>query len=37
MGRWQEGIVQLREVLKEDPDNAAAAKALFIAQDEAAK
>lgn len=36
-GRWQEGIVQLQEVLKEDPDNADAAKALFIAQEEVAK
>jgi tetratricopeptide (TPR) repeat protein len=37
LGRWQEGITQLQEVLKEDPDNADAAKALFIAQEELAK
>lgn len=36
-GRWQDGIVELKEVLKEDPDNADAAKALFIAQEEVAK
>lgn len=36
-GNWQEGITQLQEVLKEDPDNADAAKALFIAQEEVAK
>ena len=37
LGRWQEGIVQLHRVLKDDPDNADAAKALFIAQEEVAK
>lgn len=37
IGKWQEGIVQLQEVLKQDPDNADAAKALFIAQEEVAK
>jgi predicted Zn-dependent protease len=37
LGRWQEGVTQLQEVLKEDPDNADAAKALFIAQEEVAK
>ena len=37
IGRWQEAITQLHEVLKEDPDNADAAKALFIAQEEVAK
>ncbi len=37
MQRWQEGIVQLNEVLKQDPDNADATKALFIAQEEATK
>lgn len=37
IGRWEEGITQLQEVLKEDPDNADAAKALFIAQEEVAK
>ena len=36
LGRWQEGITQLQEVLKEDPDNADTAKALFIAQEELA-
>lgn len=34
--RWQEGIAQLQEVLKEDPDNADAARALFIAREEMA-
>jgi tetratricopeptide (TPR) repeat protein len=37
LGRWQEGMIQLQEVLKEDPDNADATKALFIAQEELAK
>jgi hypothetical protein len=37
IGKWQEGIAQLQEVLKQDPDNADAAKALFIAQEEVAK
>ena len=37
VGQWQEGIAQLQEVLREDPDNADAAKALFIAQGEVAK
>jgi tetratricopeptide (TPR) repeat protein len=36
LGRWQEGIVQLREVLKADPNNADAAKALYIAQEKVA-
>ena len=31
LGRWDEGIVELREVLKEDPDDAQATKALYIA------
>ena len=37
IGKWQEGIAQLQEVLREDPDNVDAAKALFIAQEEVAK
>jgi tetratricopeptide (TPR) repeat protein len=37
MGRWQEGITQLQEVLKQDPDNSDAAKALFIAQEQVTK
>lgn len=37
LGRWEEGILQLREVLKADPNNADAAKALYIAQDNVAK
>ena len=37
IGKWQEGIAQLQEVLKQDPDNSDAAKALFIAQEEVAK
>jgi len=35
LGRWQDGIVELREVLRLDPDNADAAKALYIAVDKA--
>lgn len=37
LGRWSEAITQLQEVRKEAPDNADAAKALFIAQEEVAK
>jgi Flp pilus assembly protein TadD len=37
IGKWQEGITQLHQVLKEDPDNADATKALFIAQEEVAR
>jgi tetratricopeptide (TPR) repeat protein len=37
LGQWQDGVVELREVLRVDPDNADAAKALYIATDEAAK
>ena len=37
IGKWREGIAQLQEVLREDPDNADAAKALLIAQEEVAK
>ena len=33
LGRWQNGIVELREVLRLDPDNANAAKALYVAVD----
>jgi tetratricopeptide (TPR) repeat protein len=35
LGRWQDGAVELREVLRLDPDNADAAKALYIAMDQA--
>ena len=34
LGRWQDGITELREVLRVDPDNANAAKALYIALDQ---
>lgn len=34
LGRWQDGIAELREVLRVDPDNANAAKALYIALDQ---
>ncbi len=37
LGRWQEGAAELREVLRLDPNNADAAKALYIALDEAEK
>jgi len=33
--RWQDGIVELREVLRVDPDNSDAAKALYIATEQA--
>jgi protein O-GlcNAc transferase len=36
LGRWQDGILQLREVLKADPNSADAAKALYIAQEKVA-
>lgn len=32
--RWREGVVELREVLRLDPDNADAAKALYIAREQ---
>ncbi len=35
LGRWRDGIVELREVLRLDPNNADAAKALYIAVDKA--
>ena len=35
LGRWQDGEVELREVLRVDPDNADAAKALYIAREQA--
>lgn len=34
LGRWQDGIAELREVSRVDPDNAKAAKALYIALDQ---
>jgi len=34
LGRWQDGIAELREVSRVDPDNANAAKALYIALDQ---
>ena len=37
LGRWQEGAAELREVLRLDPNNAAAASALYIAHDEKEK
>src|SRR6266436_6336059 len=35
LGRWQDGVVELREVLRVDPDNVDAAKALYIAIEQA--
>lgn len=35
LGRWQDGIVELREVLRVDPDNSDSAKALYIATEQA--
>jgi tetratricopeptide (TPR) repeat protein len=34
LSRWQDGIRELREVLRVDPDNADAAKALYVAVDQ---
>jgi tetratricopeptide (TPR) repeat protein len=34
LGRWEDGIAELREVLRLDPDNHEAAKALYIAVDQ---
>lgn len=36
-GRWQDAVTQLHQVLKQDPDNADAAKALLIAQQKIAQ
>ena len=35
LGRWDEGIAELQEVLKENPDDAEATKALYIALENA--
>jgi tetratricopeptide (TPR) repeat protein len=35
LGQWHEGEVELREVLRVDPNNADAARALYIARDQA--
>jgi tetratricopeptide (TPR) repeat protein len=35
LARWQDGIVELREVLRLEPDNANAAKALYLANEHA--
>ena len=35
LGRSQNGVVELREVLRLDPDQADAAKALYIANEQA--
>lgn len=35
LGRWQDGTTELRQVLRVDPDNADAAKALYVALDRA--
>jgi len=35
LGLWQDGVVELREVLRLDPDNADAAKAMYIAREQA--
>jgi len=34
LGHWQDGVVELREVLRLDPDNGDAAKALYIANEQ---
>jgi tetratricopeptide (TPR) repeat protein len=33
LGKWEQGIAELREVLKQDPDDEEATKALYIALD----
>ncbi|MGA7926264.1 MAG: tetratricopeptide repeat protein [Candidatus Sulfotelmatobacter sp.] len=35
LGRWQDGIVELRGVLRVDPDNLDTAEALYIAAEQA--
>ena len=35
LGLWRDGVVELREVLRLDPDNADAAKAMYIAREQA--
>ena len=37
IGRWKDGATELREVLRLDPDNAVAAKALYIADEHVAQ
>jgi tetratricopeptide (TPR) repeat protein len=37
LGRWQQGIAELNEVLENDPGNIDARRALFIARDKAAQ
>jgi tetratricopeptide (TPR) repeat protein len=34
LGHWQDGVLELREVLRLDPDNGDAAKALYIANEQ---
>jgi tetratricopeptide (TPR) repeat protein len=34
LGRWRDGIAELREVLRVDPDNTDAARALYVALDQ---
>jgi tetratricopeptide (TPR) repeat protein len=37
LGRWDEGIAEIREVVRRDPDNAEATKALYIALEQQRK
>ncbi len=37
LNRWEEGIAEIREVLRRDPNNAAATRALYIAMEEQSK
>jgi tetratricopeptide (TPR) repeat protein len=37
IGRWEDGATELREVMRLDPDNAVAAKALYIADEHVAR
>jgi tetratricopeptide (TPR) repeat protein len=37
IGRWEDGATEMREVLRLDPDNAVAAKALYIADEHVAR
>ena len=34
LGRWQDGVMELREVLRRNPNNADTAKALLIASEQ---
>jgi predicted Zn-dependent protease len=35
LNRWDEGIAEMREIIRRDPNNADAQRALYIAEDKA--